>query len=502
MDVTPSPAAEDWVALGLLLQRGVTADGEGVARAMPWIEATLEVLALLPPVGVIADLGRLLTRGPFDIAASEVVPDPDLRAALDAYEEHLLGRLSADFRLELARDALLRLAPELRPAAVAVFVEQILARVAVADLDSPGPAAVRRVLHRQGGELIELGASLLTDPEAAPLRAVMTERYTALAAGARRRAALIGDVELFTLENHRALRSASQRLAMAQIAEAAQAIERTLPVRVRRSDASRGRTPTRVEDESAYPIGGYSSISTIGGIESLVSSELIYMSSPQARAAGDIDLFDVRWAAGELLKYTRDESVHTRERRTLTFVFLPSLERARVKDPEVHWQRIVIASAGYVAGVRKLCAWLDEAELHVDLASVAAAPEPGRDATQPLATETALARLVLREYVESGVVRVVEIDDREAARKMAEDAAEIGGSDLIWVGGDAWNPPTRRAEPVRGRRAQVREHAITCDRATPTLWIDAGRGPEARPVPADRWEGWTWAFRELLRGLV
>ena len=60
-----------------------------------WIEATLEILALLPPVGVIADLGRLLTRGPFDIAASEVVPDPELRAALGRSRRGLLVLLAA-----------------------------------------------------------------------------------------------------------------------------------------------------------------------------------------------------------------------------------------------------------------------------------------------------------------------------------------------------------------------------------------------------------------------
>ncbi|MCA9696911.1 MAG: hypothetical protein KC431_05250, partial [Myxococcales bacterium] len=308
---------DDWVAAGLCLQRGASIDAAVLTMVLPWLDATLEILALLPPLGVIADIGRLLTRAPFDIARSTPVADPALREAVDAYEEHVLGRLAADYRLELARDALLRLDESLRPAAVAVFAEQVLARLRCADnFDSPGPAAIRRVLHRHGSELLELAGEVLAVSEDDPMREELQTRYIELARGARQCGALIGDVELFTLENHEALRNPSQRLAMAQIAEAAQAVERGLPVRVRRSEASRGRTPTRVEDESAYPIGGYSSISTIGGIESLVSSELIYMNPPHERAAGIVDLFDVRWAAGELLKYTRDESVHTRERRT------------------------------------------------------------------------------------------------------------------------------------------------------------------------------------------
>jgi hypothetical protein len=86
---------DQWVAAGLLLHRGAKPSVELLTLARPWIEATIEVLALLPPVGVVADLGRLLARAPFDIARSEPVADPDLRAAIDAYEEHVLGRLSA-----------------------------------------------------------------------------------------------------------------------------------------------------------------------------------------------------------------------------------------------------------------------------------------------------------------------------------------------------------------------------------------------------------------------
>ncbi|EDM73981.1 hypothetical protein PPSIR1_14440 [Plesiocystis pacifica SIR-1] len=48
---------------------------------------------------------------------------------MDAYEEHVLGRLAADYRLESARDALAGLDEELRPAATAVFVEQVLTRL-------------------------------------------------------------------------------------------------------------------------------------------------------------------------------------------------------------------------------------------------------------------------------------------------------------------------------------------------------------------------------------
>jgi hypothetical protein len=507
---------DEWVAAGLLLQRGAD-QSKGVdllARVRPWLEATLELLAMMPPVAVVADLGRLLSRDPFDLAASEVLADPELRTALDAYEEHVLGRLSADYRLEHARDALLRLDPRLRPTAIAVFVEQVLARIhqgqrhgLPGELDSPGSTAIRRVLHRHGFELLELGAEALADPRFAPLRRELAAVYTQLAQGARRSGALIGDVELYTLENHEALRSPSLRLAMAQIAEAAQAIERSLPVRVRRSDASRGRTPTKIEDESAYPIGGYASISTIGGIESLVSSELIYMNLPEERAAGHVDLFDVRWAAGELLKYTRDESVHTRERRTVCFTLAPELDDARIKDSDVPFQRIVVAFAGVIAGVRKLCAWLDEAELDLQILTIGVSSRAGGATTQPLHAEVELARLILREFIESGVVALHEVADADAARAHAQAAAQIGGSDLVWLLGSRFVP----SEPDLQGRAHARggaptlgyrEHALSLDEARPRVWVDAGHGTEQRTLQADGWDAWLLAFAQLLQALV
>ena len=491
---------DEWVAAGLALQRGATASVELFALARPWVEATIEVVALLPPIGVVADLGRLLTRAPFDIAKSQPPTDPGLRAAVDASEEHVLGRLAADYRLESARDALLRLDQPLRPAAVAVFVEQVLGRIQQAaqtddDLDSPGPAAIRRVIHRHGSELLELGAATLDDGHAAGLRDELTRAYAGLARAARQCGALIGDVELYTLENHGALRSPSLRLAMAQIAEAAQVIERALPVRVRRSEASRGRTPTKVEDESAYPIGGYASISTIGGIESLVSSELIYMNPPAERATGAVDLFDLRWAAGELLKYTRDESVYTRERRTVCFALAPSLAKARVKDPGVPFQRLVIGVGGVIAGIRKLCAWLDEADLHLHILLLAPPSDGAHLRRQPLREEADLARLILREYIESGVVEIVELDDPATAREYAQEATCTGGSELVWVVGDPWEPGP---QPMLG----CREHALSIAEAQPRIWVDSGSGPQERALHSAGWEGWIRGFAELCQALV
>jgi hypothetical protein len=501
-----SSDARAWVAAGLVLQRGERVDAELIGTVRAWIEAVVDTVALLPPLGVAADLARLLARAPFDIGRSQSVDDPTLRSALDAYEEQLLGRLSADFRLELARDALLRLPEATRPAAIGVFVEQVLGRVTAAHgqpLDSPAPGAVRRSLQDSGLALFEEGVEQLAttndSPEALDLRDELVAAYEQLAAGARRCGALIGDVEIYTLENFEALRAPSLRLAMAQIAEAAQTIERSLPIRVRRSESSRGRTPTRVEDESAYPIGGYSSISNVGGIESLVSSELIYMTSEDERQAGDIDLFDVRWAADELLKYTRDESVHTRERRTILFALAPSLEHGRIKDPELPFQRLVVLFGALVAGVRKLVAWLDEAELHLHFVLIgrpAPGAGPGRageavDVEQPLRAEAELARLLLREFVEVGVVEFIEVAGVAQLLARAEQSSESSGVEILWLADTL-------TLPSLAPTSKVRQHALEIGVRPPRLWLDG----EARNVIDEGWAAWLRVIQELMTRLV
>jgi hypothetical protein len=496
--------ARAWVAAGLVLQRGERVDAELIGSVRTFVEAVVDTVALLPPLGVAADLARLLARAPFDIGRSQAVDDPTLRVALDAYEEQLLGRLAADFRLELARDALLRLPEPTRPAAIGVFVEQVLGRAIAAHgqpLDSPAPGAVRRSLQDSALALFEEGIEQLSSandsPEALDLRDELVTAYEQLAAGARRCGALIGDVEIYTLENFEALRVPSLRLAMAHIAEAAQTIERSLPIRVRRSESSRGRTPTRVEDESAYPIGGYSSISNVGGMESLVSSELIYMTSEDERQAGEIDLFDVRWASDELLKYTRDESVHTRERRTILFALAPSLVHARIKDPELPFQRLVVLFGALVAGVRKLVAWLDEAELHLHFVLIGKrvpGGAPGRaelDVEQPLRAEAELARLLLREFVEVGVVEFVEVGGVEQLLARAEQSSESSGVEILWLA-DTLVLPT--LEPG----SKVRQHALEIGVVPPRLWLDG----EVRGVLDEGWAAWLRTIQELMTRLV
>src|SRR5262249_50648468 len=149
---------------------------------------------------------------------------------------------------------------------------------------------------------------------------------------------LLREADVFFAEHLDVLGRLSQRVAIDQIVEAAGALGGALPRRMKpRRAVGSGTTPTQIAEEDTYPVRGFASMSTSGTIENLVPSELIYMDDSR-----DVDLFDVRYVEGELLYYVRDESALRRKAYAVSFVFEPSLERARFKDEGVPWQRLVL----------------------------------------------------------------------------------------------------------------------------------------------------------------
>src|SRR5207249_190972 len=111
-----------------------------------------------------------------------------------------------------------------------------------------------------------------------------------------------------------------------QVLRAAERLEAALPHHRPRPRPGRLEVPTRILDEDTYPVGGFSSLSTRGSVESLLHSQLAYM-EPDDRP----DLFDIKYLRDELLYYARDENQCLRRRRTFVFALFPDLARARHK---------------------------------------------------------------------------------------------------------------------------------------------------------------------------
>ncbi len=391
-------------AAGLCLTRVLPA-ADAVPRVGPWIVATMDERLDLPPLGVIADLGALLLGATLRTGTAIPGEDAALTTAVRRYEDAVLGRLAVDGRFASASFAVARLPKEKHAHAVGILVAGVLRRIELDGGVELPPGIVRQLTERKPEEALQRGYAVLRDD--ALVRQWLAETYAAIARGAQRSRELIGEADLFALENLVVLERLTQRLAVADVVRAQEAIGATIPRRLPRRRRNEGDVASKLEDESVYPAGGFASVSTSGSLENLVTSELIYMDPPKGAVGGGgapgIDLFDMRYVEGELLYYTRDEAILVRRRRLVIVALAPDLVRARVKDRNLPWQRIVLVLALVVVLTKKLTELLGEEALEIRVVFL---HEEG--ARTPLADERALAELILREWRDKGTAAVVD----------------------------------------------------------------------------------------------
>lgn len=443
-------AARAYLEAGVLLAR-TTARCEPALAARALV-ALLTEAGALPPPGFVLDLAAVARGATLDARAPSP-SDPALGRAVQSYEHLVLSRLSADPRLRDAGDALARLPDALVPSAMALLAARVTARLGIAGV-TMAPAAVRAL------------ARMTTDDGLAALRdegrtaAELRRGYEELVRGARGVRALVQDDDVFVLLHLDVLESLAQRVGMAQVLEAEAALGAGLPKRAPRRRA-RGVVRTALQEEDTYPVGGFSSITNTGTLENLVTSELVYMDDDPT-----LDLFDLRYASGELLYYTRDEATFVRTRRAVDFVVDGSLADARARDPELPWQRSIAALAMAHAAVVRLAAWLGEEDLAIRVLF------PDR-----LGEEQALMTLLLREQIERGVAEVLGGEASDSTAHL-QQAALRGVAQQVLFGGAAL--------PARG----VEVHALDVGRGT----LDAFRARLAalmkalplRPLPDHR----------------
>jgi hypothetical protein len=456
--------AWDWCACSLGLVRGAPLTTELLVEVAPWIERAAVEVPALPPLAVIADIGRLLRHGPPDLCRRQapVSGSRELETTLQAYEEHLLGRITADPKLADARDALLALPEHLHTEAIAVISLQLLERLQLdwCDLDCPPSAMVRQALQQPPTDLM----ALRSERQRSELEERLERSYRALTRASRSIGTLLSGADVSLLESFPHLRVAADRLALVQMSDAAAAFDRAFPARLRCRARPGGSTPTRIEAESTYPVGGYASLATGSSIENLVCSELVYLEPER-----ELDLFQVRWAMGELLSYTRDESMLCRQRRCYSFTFAADLTMARVKDRGTEWQRLVLALGLVVATVRRLHQWLGEDELRFRIGF------DEHEGERPLAAEAGLCRLLLRQWIEAGTVVVEHGDEAEEESlqvRISSEAPEEAAESLHLVLG--------KAKPV-------------------LIGVDA---PQSESESEPLWQRWTAVANHLLRQLV
>jgi hypothetical protein len=225
---------------------------------------------------------------------------------------------------------------------------------------------------------------------------------------------VLAEEDVKALEQKTALQSMGEYVAHRQVLQMAARLEEGLPKHKVNPLFGRREVPTRILDEDAYPVGGFSSISTRGGIESLLQSQLAYMEKEKERRP---DLFDLKYLRDELYYYSRDENQFLRQRRSFLFVLAPDLVHARFKDAELPCQRIVLALAMLLAAVRKLSEWLSSDSLRFEFLFVAEGEK------RALEEESKLLALLFREEIESKTVAVEHLPLAEIPPRIRQLAA-------------------------------------------------------------------------------
>jgi hypothetical protein len=465
--------AQRFLLQGLWLQRAVPPSAGTVKRILEWaLEITAGGQPLLP-LGVIADFGHAAYGADQDARTSREMPSvPGLPPTLmRTYEDHVLGKVYADWSFERASDAMRRFQGRDRAIGLSYLIRQFRDRVGLGGAEM-SPGIIRAMLEGQSDELMRRGWESLSTAGPEPF---LIELYESLIAGARRMAEFLALEDVIALEQRTALADMGQYVAHRQVLQVANRFDAALPRHKVRPLSGRREVPTRVLDEDTYPVGGFSSLSTKGSIESLLHSQLAYMErDPGMRP----DLFDVKFLRDELYYYSRDENQFLRRRRVFLFCLYPDLVRSRFKDPDLPVQRIIMVLGLLLTAVRKLSEWLSTDALKFEFLLI-----QDKEA-KPLIQEGALLEMLFREQIENKTVEV-----RHTSEDLAQYADQRGQRSfchLLAVSAGGTDVVTETAVTteliVRGSRPEVqigREQPIEFDGDEP-------------------FESWTTALERLL----
>ncbi|HEX3152023.1 MAG TPA: hypothetical protein VHR66_28375 [Gemmataceae bacterium] len=392
--------ASRFLRQSLWLQRAVPPVAGNVRHILEWaLQVAASDQPLLPPLGVIADLGHAALGVERDHRSPLAPAIPGLPPSLlRTYEDHFLGKVYSDRLFERSADAIRRFQGRDRSRGVAYLIRQIRDRSELSGVELP-PGIIRAELETPPDELLRRGWKSLVD---APMPVVI-HLYATIVAAARRMGDLLGKEDAEALEKRTALFGAAQYFAHRQVAQIAHRLEAGLPKHQVRPAMERRDVATRIADEDTYPVGGFSSISTRGSVESLLHSQLAYMeSAPELRP----DLFDIKYLRDELYYYSRDENQFLRRRRTFLFCLNADLVKTR-REPA---QPLVWILALFHTVVSKLTEWLSADALKFEFLFA------GDMDPRPLAEEKALLEVLLHEQIQNDTVLIEDLTTSIQAR--------------------------------------------------------------------------------------
>ncbi len=413
IEIRDSQAAERFLLLSLPLQSVRPLTRETVPTVLAWcLEAAVEGVPL-PPVGFIADLGHLAFPAFADDHAKRSGETTSwLPSSLwRQYEDQVLGKLYVDSSFERGVDGLARFpAARDRAKGLAFILRQITRRAGFAGV-LLSPAVIKELLRRTPGDVLRQTEEVPGD-DTEPEQQQIVELYRELIGGVRNLGDVIGVEDVFELEHGTALAGYGQRFALRQTLSVAAELREALPNKPPRPLIRRQAIATKISDEDLYPVGGFSSISNRGSIESLLHSQLAFMEPASADESSRPDMFDVKYLRDELLYYSRDENQFFRRHRHFLFVLSPDLSTIRAKDAGQKFQRIIFVMGVLVAAVQTLTEWLGEDALLFEFVFLTNFADQSKPKT-PLTDEHDLLSMLLRESIATGIAKLSTMDESE-----------------------------------------------------------------------------------------
>ena len=420
-DLRDPDDARRYLLEGLLFSAAAPITESNVRATLLWAMEIVSEGSPLPCLGLVTDIGLIATNqnvaSPKNEFDDEIARDPTM---LRQYEDYVLGKLFSDFSFERASDALSRYRhldesadedapneemigkPEERDhrRAVAYIINQIRDRSnaggAILSL-----AVIKSLLELPPEEVIEQAVNLVNESGWSEF---LQKDFSETIIKIRNTGELLGREDVFELEQGTALAEFGQRVALRQVLRASAEFEDALPSQRPNVPARKYSVATNILEEDFYPIGGFTSISNKGTIESLLRSELAYLDEDTSQRP---DLFDIKYVRDELLYYSRDENQFLRRRLAFLFFLDPTLVTTRFKDAELPVQRVVLWMAFLVATVRKLLEWLSDDAIKFEIVFIESVGQKG------LAEERTLFETLFREEIESEllVIRSIERED-------------------------------------------------------------------------------------------
>ena len=409
-EIRDSDIARQYLLQGIWLQRLSATTAKSITEPL---RCALDLAAAdepIPPLGFVADVLRLVLGGESKVVGNQPVVFTGMSAeTIRSYEDYVLGKFYADSTFEQASVAICRYAQDERTKATAWLIARFAERANVGGVVM-SPAVARSLLAAPLEDCLLEGSDSLSAEGVMPL---LTDGYAHLINRTRSVGEVLALEDVFELEHGTALAEFGQRLALRQIVRVAGEFESSIPRKPPRPSRRSSEVPTHILDEDTYPVGGFTSISTRGSIESLLHSELAYMETDKALQP---DLFDIKFQRSELLYYSRDENEFLRRRRTFQFALHPDLVDCRVKDEGMDYQRMILTWGLLVATIKKLIEWLSDDALSFEIAFIMCGKK------MPLHDEQNLLEMILSEQIANGTVNVCQISASELTSRAEESA--------------------------------------------------------------------------------